>query len=84
MCNIVYKYLLTENEECFNPYPAGTKTDKSLPPFYSQASLHIRAVLSGSILLADHFQVLIMISLKMIMDSYKMEGGLFHLRNSAG
>ena len=39
----------------FNPYTAGTEIDKSLPPEYSQASLHNYA--AGSILLADHHQI---------------------------
>ena len=36
-----------------------------------QASLHICAVWPGSILLADQLQVLVLISLKMVMDSSK-------------
>ena len=36
------------------------------------------------ILLADQLQVLILKSLKLIMDSSKMEGGSVHLRNSGG
>ena len=48
-----------------NPYPAETESDKPLPPELSQANLHIRAVRPGSILMADHLQVLILISLKM-------------------
>ena len=43
----------------------------SLPPVYSQTSLHRCAVCPGSILLADQLQVLILISIKLITDSSK-------------
>ena len=42
----------------FNPYPAGTASDLSLPLVYSQASLHIHAARPGSTLLAANLQVL--------------------------
>ena len=59
----------------------------NLPPVQSQANLYIHAVWPGSILLADQFQVLILISLIMIMHSSKIGRWctfVFHLRNSAG
>ena len=31
-------------EQWLNPYPDGTESDKSLPPTYSQAILHIHGV----------------------------------------
>ena len=43
---------------------------------------HICAVWSGSILLADQLQILIVKPLQMIIKSSKMEDELFHLRNS--
>ena len=46
--------------------------------------MHIHAVWPGSTLLADQLEVLILISLKWLSTVSKMEGGLFHLRNSAG
>ena len=55
----------------FNPYPANTESGESLPPVWSQTSLHIRAVWPGPILLADQLQVFILISLKMTMESAK-------------
>ena len=50
---------------------ASGNSDNSLPPEYSQDSLHIHSVWPGSILLTDQLQVLILISFKMIMDSAK-------------
>ena len=45
---------------------------------------HIRAVLPGSILLADKLQLLILITLKLTWTVPKIEVGLDDLRNSAG
>ena len=39
---------------------------------------------SGTILMANQLQVIILVSLKFIIDSQKTGDGLFHLRNSAG
>ena len=47
------------------PYPDETKNDSSLPPVYSQASLHIRAVRPCYIPLADQLQVLDLLFLKL-------------------
>ena len=44
------------------------KNDKLLPPVESHVSINIRAVWSGTILLADQLQVLIFISLKLKVD----------------
>ena len=55
----------------FNPYPAGTESDKPLPPVSCQANKHIHAVWPGSMLLADQLQVHIFLFPKMIMVSSK-------------
>ena len=64
-----------------NPYPAGTESDQSLPlvsrsnlsctHVQSQAGLHTCAVRKGSILMANHLQALVLIFLKLIMESSK-------------
>ena len=60
-----------QESEYVNPYPAGIKSDRPLPSVQSQTSLHICAVWPGSILLTDQLQVLILFSLKMILESSK-------------
>ena len=52
-----------------NPYPVGTESNQPLPSVQGQASLHICAASSSHL---DFPTV------------PKMEGELFHLRNSAG
>ena len=63
--------LLIQQKEKFNNYPAGTESDWSLPVEKKLASLHIHAVWPVCILLADQLQILILISLKMIIESPK-------------
>ena len=67
----------------FNPYPAEHESDKPFPLLQSQASLYVSAVWQGYVLLVDQLQVLILIYLKIIMDSSR-NGGLFHFRKSPG
>ena len=66
------------NKESNILYPAGTINDLPLPPVWSHASLHVCAVLSGCMLLADQLQILTLISLTI------PKKGLFHLWNSPG
>ena len=61
---------------CINPYPAGSESDKYLPPVQSQVSLHILSLFAFAVNLHASSNPEIP---KMIMDtSKKLENGLFH------
>ena len=61
----------------FIPYLAGTEIDFSLCHQY-RARPVCMDIWPGSILFADQLQVIILIFLKIIMDSFRMEGGLLY------
>ena len=68
------RYMSEYTGTCINPYPAGTESDKYLPPVQSQASLHIRLMFAVNLHASSNPEIP-----KMIMDtSKKLENGLFH------